>query len=388
MAKAKKKIDLMTVKSREALKPTAGNNRVWQPLRQYVQVGYRPKPNGAPGNWAAKANVDGHETTTTLPTYGEFPAPERFAKAKAAAEAYYAFMAAGGRADREMTTVADACRQYAEKHLNAEGTFERRVYKDAIGKVRLDKLKLSEMKGWVKRIEEVASLVGPRKGEKRAPSTINREMVDMRAALNAVKKHIPNQEWREALLAIPNADGSRDIYLPKAMREELVANASAEIEPFARGLCLVPLRPGALAHLTVNDFNKHTRQVNIRKDKTGARKIYIGIEAAALFAEQAKGKTSAAPLFARANGAAWDKDTWKGPIKAAAIAAKLDPECGDCEEICAYTLRHSVITDLIRDKLPTSYVAKLAGTSLEQIEEHYMHFQQDDATEALDRLAF
>ncbi|HLY78631.1 MAG TPA: site-specific integrase [Caulobacteraceae bacterium] len=382
MAKAKKTtVNLMNVEAREKAKPRAGGNRYWQPLREYVQVGYRPTKNGTPGAWAAKVYVNGKEEVKALPTYGEFPAKQRFDKAKAAAEAHYAFKASGGRDDRKMVTVTDACRKYAETHPDAEGAFKRRVYEDAIAKVRLDKLKHSDVQGWRERIEAAPTLIGPRKGEPRAPATINREMVQMRAALNAVSKYIVDQEWGPALQAIPDADESRGLYLPKALRQLLLANCNAEIEPFLRGLCLTPIRPGALSYLTVRDFNRHTGELHIRKDKTGPRKIHVGVEAAALLLQQMKGKLPSAPMFMRANGEAWDKDTWKGPVKEAVVAAKLDPDT------VAYTLRHSVITDLIKEKVPTLFVAKLAGTSVEQIEKHYGHLLQDEATAALDRLA-
>jgi integrase len=54
--------------------------------------------------------------------------------------------------------------------------------------------------------------------------------------------------------------------------------------------------------------------------------------------------------------------------------------------VCAYTLRHSVITDLIRDGLPVLTVALLSGTSVAMIERHYGHLVRGDAEQALARL--
>jgi hypothetical protein len=53
----------------------------------------------------------------------------------------------------------------------------------------------------------------------------------------------------------------------------------------------------------------------------------------------------------------------------------------------ANTLRHSVITDLIRARLPILTVAQLAGTSVAMIEKHHGHRLRDDAEEALAALA-
>ena len=87
-----------------------------------------------------------------------------------------------------------------------------------------------------------------------------------------------------------------------------------------------------------------------------------------------------APLFSRADGKTWDKDAWKYPVKDAAKAANLP------DNVTAYTLRHSVITDLIHAGLDTLTVAQLSGTSVLMIEKHYGHLTRDHARDALARL--
>jgi integrase len=99
------------------------------------------------------------------------------------------------------------------------------------------------------------------------------------------------------------------------------------------------------------------------------------------FAAASKDKLPAAPLFHRADGSAWNKDTWKGPIADAAKAAKLP------KAVTAYTLRHSTITDLVSSGLPLLTIAQISGTSAEMIERHYGHLIRDAATEALAGLA-
>lgn len=98
---------------------------------------------------------------------------------------------------------------------------------------------------------------------------------------------------------------------------------------------------------------------------------------ARFFVEQAKNKLPAASIFVRAGGEAWNKDAWKHPIKHAVEAADL-PRAAS-----AYTLRHSVITDLVRARLPLLTVAQLSGTSVAMIEKHYGRLVRDDAEEAL-----
>lgn len=99
------------------------------------------------------------------------------------------------------------------------------------------------------------------------------------------------------------------------------------------------------------------------------------------FKTQVKGKLPAASIFACASGEAWNKDAWKHPIKDAVKAAGL-PDAAS-----AYTLRHSVITDLIRARLPILTVAQLFGTSVAMIEKHHGHLMRDDAEEALASIA-
>jgi site-specific recombinase XerD len=81
------------------------------------------------------------------------------------------------------------------------------------------------------------------------------------------------------------------------------------------------------------------------------------------------------------NGKAWNKDAWKGPIKAAVAAAELP------SSVTAYSLRHSVITDLVTGGLDLLTVAQLSGTSVAMIERHYGHMRADHAAAALARLA-
>jgi len=115
------------------------------------------------------------------------------------------------------------------------------------------------------------------------------------------------------------------------------------------------------------------------KDKSGQdRKITLPPATAEFFAKNCKDKLPGAPLFARADGTAWNKDAWKKPVRAAVVAAELPVSAS------AYALRHSTITDLVAlHKLDTLTVAQLSGTSLAMIEKHYGHLLRDHAAKAL-----
>ena len=145
----------------------------------------------------------------------------------------------------------------------------------------------------------------------------------------------------------------------------------------------MPLRPGALAALTVSDFDAHLGTVTVRNDKaTETRHVVLPPTTAAFFADQIGGRSGDAPLLARADGLAWTKDAWKKPLKQAVADAKLPAGT------VAYALRHSVITDLIAlHGLNTVAVARIAGTSLQIIEKNYGHLLMDRTRSALARLA-
>ncbi len=383
-------IDLSKVGAREALK--AEREPHWQRLRAGCFLGFRPSKRGGAGSWIARV-YDADARAYKLKALGDFgamAANERFTAAKKEAEALAALLEAGGEVRAKIETVADACREYAKTHPEAESRFARFVYDDAIAKVKLDKLRRHHLRDWRKRLEETPAQisrakVGERRVRARAASTVNREMAAFRAALSKVlSPGQPNSEaaWQEALQAVANADGRRTVYLDRQQRRKLLAHTDAEAEPFVRGLCLLPLRPGALAALTAGDFDKRTAELTIGKDKNGKpRRIQVPADAAKLLAAHCKNKLPSAPLFMRANGKAWDRNSWKHPIADAVAAAGLP------KEATAYTLRHSTITDLVRHGLPLLTIAQISGTSAEMIERHYGHLARDAAVKALAGLA-
>lgn len=383
-------LDLSKVGERDKLKVQREPH--WQRLRAGCFLGFRPSKRGGKGSWIARAYDEdaGKYRLKALGDFGTLPGNEMFAAAKKEAEKLAELVESGGQVRAKIETVADACKEYAKGRPEAEHRFRRYVDADPIAKVKLDKLRRRHLKEWRERLEAQPSLVSRRKeGDPvhrvRAASTVNRDMAVLRAALTKVlSPGAPNSEaaWQEALKATPNADGRRTLYLDRAQRRKLLANTDAEAAPFVRALCLLPLRPGALAALVAGNFDKRTAELTIGKDKTGRpRRIQLPAEAAKLLAEQAKNKLPGAALFMRSNGKAWDRNSWKLPIAAAVAAAGLPGEA------TAYTLRHSTITDLVSAGLPLLTIAQISGTSAEMIERHYGHLASDAAVKALGELA-
>jgi len=386
--------DLSRIGEREKLKPKAGDEPHWQRLRQGCYLGYRRSKKQAGGTWFARVYDPDTNRNSRKPlgNYGTLSGHDVFKQAKVDAEAWAETVESGGERARDMVTVKDACEAYLKEKPGsiAEGVFRRHVYSDPIAKVTLDKLRRHHLRAWRKRLEEApALLTRNKKGEKRtkdrSQSTVNRDMVPLRAALGQVlKPGAPNTDaaWQEALRPFKGADRRRELYLDRTERKKMIDATGDEAQPLVKGLCLLPLRPGALAGLKVSDFDKRTRTLTIGKDKNGnPRQMTMPQVIADFFAEQVKGKLPTASIFARAGGGAWNKDAWKYPVKEAVKAAGLPGA------VSAYTLRHSVITDLIRARLPILTVAQLSGTSVAMIEKHYGHLVRDDAEEALASIA-
>ena len=382
--------DLSKVGERERLKPR--REPYWNRLRGGCFLGFRPSKRGGAGSWVARAYDEdsGSYRLRALGDFGDLTGKDRFTAAKKAAEAFAEQVETGGVIEAKLDTVGDACRAYAATHVDAEGRFRRYIYGDPLAKIRLDKLRKRHLAEWRARLEATPAQVNRRKeGERcireRAPATINRDMAVLRAALTKVlAPGMPKTEaaWQEALRAIPNADRQRTLYLDRGQRRTLLEQIDPEARPFVQALCLLPLRPGAIAALTVGDFDKRTHELSIGKDKTGKpRRIQVSERAAALFSEQTEAKLPAARIFVRANGKPWDKNSWKLPIAAAVKDAGLP------EGTTAYTLRHSTITDLVQAGLPLLTIAQISGTSAEMIERHYGHLASDAAVAALSQLA-
>lgn len=382
-------LNLSKVGERQKLK--ARREPHWQRLRAGCFLGFRPSRRDGPGTWIARAYDEdaGKYRVKSLGDFGNLAGNERFAAAKKAAEAMADLVEAGGEVRAKLETVADACREYAKSHPEADERFRRYVYSDPVVRIKLDKLRRRHLKDWRERLEAQPALVSRRKEaepiyRERAAATVNRDMAVFRAALAKVlSPGTPNSEaaWQEALKAIPNATRRRTLYLDRDQRRKLLEVIDEEAAPFVRALCLLPLRPGALAALVVGDFDGRTSELTVGKDKNGKpRRIELPEDAGKLFSKQAKDKLPTAPLFMRSNGKAWNKDSWKLPIGAAANNANLP------RGTTAYTLRHSTITDLVKAGLPLLTIAQISGTSAEMIERHYGHLASDAAVKALEGL--
>ena len=369
----------------------------WHRLKRGCFLGYRKMSTDAAGAWVARSrDEDAGPTTQRYEALGDFcalPDHQRFDAASKAAQAWFEHLSRGGVTDGG--TVADACSRYVQ-HLrthkteraadDAQARFKNYVLNDKrLAATELSKLTPLRLEAWRNALKQMPTRSGGNRGELRADSTLNRDMTCFRAALNlAFLDGLVTSDfaWRGKLRPIKNADRKRELYLDRSQRLRFIEKAPHDLADFLRGLCQLPLRPGALAKLTVSDYDKHHKVLKIGQDKAGKDRRFKLPEVTAGFIEQAcRHKLPSAPLLSRADGKAWNKDAWKWPVKEAASAAGLP------DGTTAYTLRHSVISDLVHDGLDLLTVAQISGTSVAMIERHYGHLRGEVAASALARLA-
>lgn len=375
--------NIKTVAGRSRLK--ARREPYWERVAAGQHIGYRA---GA-GAWIAKYRDTGtgKRHYNALGEFADLPDHQRYDAAVKAAGEWFTHLERGGAA--EVVTVADACGRYVE-HLrrikgddaakDAASRFKRHVYGNPLADVQLDKLRPAHVGNWRNDLEDK-----PTRNGKRSASALNRDMSALRAALNLAHENqliASNTAWIAKLKPIKNADRRRNVYLDKHQRRQFIEAADVDIAKFMTALSVVPLRPGAMAALTVKDYNKKLKTLTIGSDKANAgRKIALPAATAQLFADAAMGKLPGAYLFTRADGAQWEKYKWRGPVKAAAIASGMP------DGTSLYTLRHSVITDLVHAGADLLTVAQISGTSLAMIDRHYGHLRGSVAAKALEAVA-
>jgi len=390
-----------TVAARAKLKPRRAP--YWQRISMGCHVGFRRLSTSSIGSWLLQSYDPATQSQRreSIGSLAEFPGHRQFDEAKRLAESKFAHLASGGSA--EIVTVRAVCERYVESKNNAKqvkhgqelnARFTRHVFSSKIAELALEKLTHHHVAQWRNELTMKPVIRSIHSKERletvRSPSTINRDMTALRAALNFAHDErlvAANNAWRTALKPIKNADRRRTDYLDKDDRRRLIASAAPDISLFLRGLALLPLRPGALANLKTEDYDPKLKVLTIGRDKHGGgRQIRLPANTAKFVdsltssGRLANGKGSAA-IFRRADGSAWNKDAWKKPIKQAAKISRLN------DSVTAYTLRHSVITDLIVEaRLDLLTVAQLSGTSIIMIEKHYGHLRLDHAAKALDSL--
>ncbi|MEO8716981.1 MAG: tyrosine-type recombinase/integrase [Burkholderiales bacterium] len=353
----------------------------WQRLTQGRYVGFRRMSAGTTGTWLARYYDGEKYSYSGLGDFALLEEKARYDAAKTAAEAFFARLDMGGTTDK--VTVKQACQAYVEhvrqanseaSSLDAKGRFQRLVYSDPLGRVELGKLKRPHVQAWRDRVL----------AKRPSRGAFNRDAAALKAALNLARErdHIATDHaWRVVLKPFENATKRRTLYLDLAARRKLIEKSPAEVQPLLRTLALLPMRVGEVASLKLEHLNMQTKVLSVPTGKTAPREIPLGDEAFAHLKACAKNKLPSAWLVARADGRQWKKEAWRDMIHDGVKAAKLP------RAVCAYTFRHSTVTDLLTAGLDTMTTAKISGTSLAMIQRHYGHLRLEHARDALQGLA-
>lgn len=370
----------------------------WQRVGEGRFIGYRKMSEGKPGAWLARIEGGARYIQKPLGDFLDVKEAERYGAALTAANEWFSHIEGGG--SKDSGTVADACRAYIERlksekrdHADSEGRFIRLVCggtrkigdgsktkaydADPIARIELAKLKRSDVEAWRDRVRKASNTA----------STYERNITPFRAALNLAKdqRNVSDLAWAVALKPLGGTKPRRELYLDADQRRALIEHAREPVRPFLEILRMVPLRPGEAANLRVEDFDSKRATLLVRSamrgNKTGKRYIPLGANAVAHLKECARRKLPAAWLFTQANGEQWKKEAWRDEVRDAQKAARLPAAT------VAYTLRHGVITDLVLGGLDIFTVAKIAGTSVKMIEDHYGHLNKENARVALDGIA-
>ncbi|WP_104657351.1 tyrosine-type recombinase/integrase [Ralstonia insidiosa] len=364
----------MTTRETPNLKSKTGRARLaarrepyWQRVREGVYLGFRVAASGGEGTWIARRRDEsGKQQYRALGHHAEFD------DAQAACVAWAAGVEHG--ASHRSTTVTEACEHYAT-HLevqkgaktaaDARGRFKRLVNDAPLGRISLDKLNATAVRKWlhdqIKDADDADEL-------RRAKDSANRNLASLKAALNfALRDRLVASDaaWK-TVGKFEKVGRRREAVLTSDQITTLLGRLPGDLRHVVEAMAYVPSRPGELAVLRVRDFDR-TQGTLALDGKTGRRVVPLSTAAVAFFTEQCKGKIAGALVFTQEHGAAWTKDAWKKPFREAAKAVGLP------DDVVIYSLRHTMITNLVAAGIDSVLVARLAGTSVEMISRHYEH---------------
>lgn len=379
---------IRTVADRAKLNPRHGP--YYEVLSHGRALGFRKTTADAAGAWIGRWR-DEQAFKHVIKSWGpldRLPASKRYDTAARLTNEWCDRLDGGGTV--EDVTVAEACNAYAddledggraEAAREARSRFKRYVLGEPIARIKLAKLAPRHVASWRKWLAKTPTS----RGSRRTDATLNRDLVALRSALNFAHRKLWIQNdvaWRNELTPIEKADRRREVYLTRDERRRLISAAGYDLADFIRVLCLLPLRPGAVAQLKVADYDARIGMLTISHDKAhGGRTVALPDNLRVLFNEAARDKLPTAYLFTRYDGIEWNRERWKLPVRRAVRQAGLD------RQITLYALRHSAITDMVEAGVDLATVATLSGTSLKMIQDHYHHLQADAARNALKGLA-
>lgn len=216
--------------------------------------------------------------------------------------------------------------------------------------------------------------------------TANRILSMVKAVLNRAIQDPKNgitddSHWR-LVKPFKEVGKARDVHFSTEEAQALVQAARVQEPAFADLLTagfLTGARYGELGGCAVNDFNSKDGTLYIAKGKTGPRVVVLQSEATDFFAGIVAGRPKHAPLLPRVDGLPWGVAHQHRRMKAALLAADLDPDGS------FYSLRHSYISRAIEAGMPLTIIAENCGTSVRMIETNYAKALAEKRREFVER---
>ncbi len=259
-------------------------------------------------------------------------------------------------------------------------------FKDHVGKRLVARLCEDDLDGWCRKHAKEAGKVragGKRKeGDKEryrdgsvwSESTQARARAIVLAALNYGFKKL-NMPQHPLQHVQPGSIPNRERYLTEDERKAIRSAVKGVFAEYIMALELTGARPfSEVCKVTAADVDlgKGTwtlvKWKNSRKQKGKKRVIFLVPEMVEL-TRRLVAKYPEGPLLRNAKGTPWSRQsiTWRFRQ----LAGRLG-----LEDVSAYTLRHTAISDALIRGVPVAVVAELFGTSIQTISRSYAHIDK------------
>jgi integrase len=258
---------------------------------------------------------------------------------------------------------------------------------ESLAKIPLIKLTAADIGGWLKGMakQPAKSHGASRRADMRDDETIrkrqssaNRVFTQLRAALNLAFKagKTPSDAAWRRITPFKGVDVARIRYLSVAESQRLLNACEPDFRPLVRAGLETGCRYAELCRLRVEDFNKDSGTVHIRKTKAWkARHVILTDDGQAFFASLVAGRKG--PMFA---------DRWVNDKRSMEQRKPIADACdrAGIEPLGFNQLRHTWASLSVMAGVPLIVVAKNLGHSdTRMVEKHYGHLAPSYIADAI-----
>lgn len=264
----------------------------------------------------------------------------------------------------------------------------------AFGNIEVAKLTKEQIERWHADVAKAPARIRTKAGrrqrfksqthpesDRRRKSTANRILTTLKAALNMAWRDgkVPSDAAWRRVTPFESVDTARIRYLSMDEIQRLLEACSPTLQALVRVALETGCRYGELIALRVEDFNADSGTLHIRESKSGKpRHVVLTPEGAAYIGQIAKDRSPADTLLVKENGAPWQRDHQKDPLKNACKTAKIEPA------INFHALRHSWASHAVMRGVSLQIVARQLGHTTTRItEQHYAHLAPSFVADAI-----